>query len=85
VLGITSLVFLVGQRLPLPTQQGPDVAQLAVGTALFAILTEVPVLGTIVWTAVWLLTFGAVVRSRFGQPGPAAQPLATSVPPPAEA
>jgi hypothetical protein len=84
VLGVTSLVFLVGKNLPLPTQRGPAVAQLAVGVGIFAILTEVPFLGVIVWTAVWLLTFGAVLRSRFGQPGPGA-PLDTSIPPAAPA
>jgi hypothetical protein len=84
VLGLSSLVFFVGRTLPLPTQQAPAAAQLAVGVGVFAILTQVPFLGFAIWVSVLLLTFGAVLRSRFGQAGAAAQPLATSVPPPAE-
>jgi hypothetical protein len=85
VLGVTSLVFLVGKNLPLPTQRGPEVAQLALGVAIFAVLTAVPFLGFIVWTAVWLLTFGAVLQSRFGDPGRVDAPLETRIPPPAPA
>jgi len=83
VLGITALVFFVGRSLPLPTQHGPAVAQLAVGVGAFAILTEIPFLGVAVWVSVLLFTFGAVLRTRFGQPQ---QPLATTpIPPPVEA
>jgi len=85
LLGITALVYFVGRMLPLPTQQGPAVAQLAVGVAVFAILTEIPILGFLIWAAVLLITFGAVIRSRFGQPTMSAPPLETTVPPPAGA
>jgi len=85
LLGITALVYFVGRMLPLPTQQGPAVGQLAVGVAVFAILTEIPILGFLIWAAVLLITFGAVIRTRFGQSPLSAPPLETTVPPPAGA
>jgi len=81
VLGLTALIFYVGRMLPLPTQGGPAVAQLAVGVGIFAVLTEIPFLGAVVWISVLLITFGAVLRTRFGQPR---EPLSTSPVPPAE-
>ncbi|BDG06550.1 STN domain-containing protein [Anaeromyxobacter oryzae] len=80
VLGLTALVFHVGRALPLPEQRRTMVLQLAVGTAIYAVLTSIPVLGAMASFAAWLLTFGAVIRSRFGQP-PGALPT-TAVPPP---
>ncbi|MFT3916071.1 MAG: STN domain-containing protein [Anaeromyxobacteraceae bacterium] len=81
VLGLTALVYYVGRTLPLPTQGGPAVAQLAIGVGIFAVVTEIPFLGAIVWISVLLFTFGAVLRTRFGQPR---EPLPTSPVPPAE-
>jgi len=67
VLGITALTHYIGRRLPFPPSRRTMVLELAAGTLIFAILAEIPVLGGMVWVAAWLVTFGAVLRSRFGQ------------------
>jgi hypothetical protein len=88
VLGVTALTYHVGRALPFArVQSSPMVVHLAIGTGIFVLLTAIPFLGALVWIAVWLVTFGAVLRTRFGQtPG---APLATTaippVPPPAGA
>jgi hypothetical protein len=82
VLGVTALTFHVGRALPLArVQSSPMVVQLALGTAIFVLLTAIPFLGALVWVAVWLLAFGAVLRTRFGQTP--SMPLATTAMPPA--
>jgi hypothetical protein len=43
------------------------VLQLALGMALVFVATQIPVLGWLVWTAAVIVTFGAVLRTRFGQ------------------
>ena len=80
VLGVTALTFHVGRALPIGrVQSSPMVVQLAVGTAIFVLLTAIPFLGVLVWIAVWLLAFGAVLRTRFGQTPTV--PLATTAMP----
>jgi hypothetical protein len=82
VLGVTALTFHVGQALPFArVQAAPMVAKLALGTAIFVLLTAIPFLGALVWIAVWLLAFGAVLRTRFGQTP--VLPIATTAMPPA--
>lgn len=88
VLGTTALTFHLGRSLPLPQHRRTTVLHLALGTAIFVVVTHIPVLGVMAWIATWLLTFGAVLRSRFGQQGgpvlptsaipPAAPPAATA-------
>jgi hypothetical protein len=81
VLGVTALTFHVGRTIPLArVQASPMVVQLAIGTAIFVLLTAIPFLGALVWVAVWLVAFGAVLRTRFGQPPHV--PLATTAMPP---
>jgi hypothetical protein len=79
VVGVTALTFHLGRSLPLRIPRSTQVIQLAIGTAILAVLTALPVIGVLAWIAIWLLAFGAVLRSRFGQP-PAALPT-TMVPP----
>ncbi|ABS26327.1 STN domain-containing protein [Anaeromyxobacter sp. Fw109-5] len=67
VLGFTALAFHVGRSLPLRVQRGAWVVQLAVGTAIVVLVTEIPLLGALAWVAGALITFGAALRSRFGQ------------------
>jgi hypothetical protein len=81
VLGFTALSFLIGRTLPIHLQRGTQVLQLALGTALVVLATSIPVLGFLVWIAAWLLVFGAVLRSRFGQ-NPTPLLPTTEVPPP---
>jgi hypothetical protein len=80
ILGFTALAFYVGRSLPLRIERGTSVLQLAIGTAIVVLVTSIPFLGSMAWIAAVLLTFGAVLRSRFGnQPG---APLPTTVAPP---
>jgi hypothetical protein len=80
VLGFTALAFYVGRSLPLRIERGTSVLQLAIGTAIVVLVTSIPLLGWMAWIAAVLLTFGAVLRSRFGnQPG---APLPTTIAPP---
>lgn len=77
ILGVAALALLVGRGLPLKLARGQAVAQLAIGTAILVVLGKIPVLGTMLWVAVWLFVFGAVLRTRFGQTLPG-EPLATT-------
>jgi hypothetical protein len=80
VLGFTALAWYVGRALPFQPQRGTSVLQLAIGTAIVVLVTAIPFLGGMAWVAAMLLTFGAVLRSRFGSQPPA---LPTPAPPPA--
>jgi len=82
VLGFTALALFVGRALPLHPRRAASVVQLAVGTALVVLVSEIPVVGKMAWVSGWLFVFGAVVRTRFGQPQPG-DPLPTVIPPPA--
>ena len=81
VLGFTALAWYIGRALPLRLQRGTTVLQLAIGTAIVVLVTQIPFLGCMAWVAAALLTFGAVLRSRFGSQPTA---LTTSIPPPAQ-
>jgi hypothetical protein len=82
VLGITALTHYMGRVLPIPPSRRTVVLELAAGTLVFSILAEIPILGVLLWITTWFLAFGAVLRTRFGQP-PAALP--TTPAPPAAA
>jgi hypothetical protein len=82
VLGFTALSFHIGRSLPVRIQKGTAVLQLAIGTAIVVLITQIPVLGGLAFVAGWLLVFGAVLRSRGGSEG-SALATATAVPPPA--
>ncbi len=56
-------------------------SQLAVGTAIVVVLTQIPVLGWLAFLSGWLLVFGAVLRSRFGGQGPVLPTTAVAQPP----
>lgn len=81
VLGVTALTYHLGRALPLPASRRTLVLQLAAGTLVFSVVTQIPVIGALAWLATWLLTFGAVLRTRFGQQ--ATDPIlpTTAVPP----
>jgi hypothetical protein len=79
ILGFTALALFVGKAMPLKAERGTSVLRLALGTAIVVLVTSIPVLGWMAWLAALLLTFGAVLRSRFGsQPGAV---LPTTLPP----
>ncbi len=79
ILGFTALSFHIGRALPLKLERRTNVLQLAVGTAIVVLVTAIPFLGGMAWIAALLLTFGAVLRSRFGSQ---ASVLSTTIPPP---
>ncbi|HET8541497.1 MAG TPA: secretin and TonB N-terminal domain-containing protein [Anaeromyxobacter sp.] len=87
VLGFTALAYYIGRALPLQLRRGTSVLQLAVGTAIVVLVTAIPFLGGMAWVAAALLTFGAVLRSRFGSQTPVlpTTPIPPSEPPPAPA
>jgi secretin/TonB-like protein len=79
VFGFTALAWWLGRRLPVRISRGAMVLQLALGMAIVFVATQIPVVGWLAWTAAVIITFGAVLRTRFGQ-----EPvLPTSAPPPA--
>ncbi len=82
IMGFTALAYYIGRALPFQLRRGTSVLQLAIGTAIVVIITAIPFLGGMAWVAAALLTFGAVLRSRFGSQSPPVLP--TTIPPPSE-
>ena len=82
VLGFTALAWYLGRALPLKLERGTAVLQLALGTAIVVLVTAIPLLGGMAWVAAALLTFGAVLRSRFGGQAPPVLPTTEVVGPP---
>jgi hypothetical protein len=72
ILGYTALALLVGRALPIRTEKATSVIQLAVGVGLVVLVSEIPYVGAMAMITAWFLVFGAVLRSRGGQPSPAA-------------
>jgi len=82
-LGFTALALHLGRALPLPEARRTTMLQLAIGMALLVVATQLPVLGWIVWVVLLMVTFGAVLRTRFGQePVLATEPVQAPAPPP---
>ncbi|MBK9517159.1 MAG: hypothetical protein IPO09_07335 [Anaeromyxobacter sp.] len=69
VFGFTALAWWLGRQLPLKVSRGAVVLQLALGLGIIFLLTQIPVLGWLVWAAALMASFGAVLRTRFGQAG----------------
>lgn len=67
VFGFTAVALYLGRALPLPLDRRTPILQLAVGMALLVVATHLPFLGWVVWIVLVMLTFGAVLRTRFGQ------------------
>lgn len=82
VLGFSALALFAGRRVALKLDRGGEVLRLALGTALLVVVGKIPVLGAMVWITAWLLVFGAVVRTRFGQTPPAVLDTTPVAPPP---
>ncbi len=78
VMGFTALAYYIGRALPLKLERGTSVLQLALGTAIVVVIMAIPFVGGLAWVAAALLTFGAVLRSRFGSQTPV---LPTTIPP----
>jgi hypothetical protein len=96
VVGFGALALLIGRAVPIRPRRAAAgaaaeprpfrsaaVLQLAIGTAIVVAVTEIPVLGVLAWVTGWLFVFGAVLRTRFGQPQPGEPvPTAPVQPPP---
>ena len=67
VLGYSALALFLGRAAPIRSEKAAAVRQLALGTALVVALSEVPVVGWMAMVSAWLVVFGAVLRTRFGQ------------------
>jgi hypothetical protein len=81
VLGYTALALLIGRALPIRTEKATGIIQLAAGTAIVVLISEIPFVGIMAMVSAWFLVFGAVLRSRGGQPPPNTPILTTSSPP----
>jgi hypothetical protein len=82
MLGFTALALLIGRGLPLSLDRGAAVIQLAIGTAIVVAVSRIPLVGALAWVTAWLFVFGAVLRTRFGQPPSEAALPTTPLPPP---
>jgi hypothetical protein len=80
VMGFTALAWFIGRRMPEQVSRGALALQLAIGTGIVVVLTQVPVLGWLIWVVLVMFTLGAVIRTRFGQP-PAVMPTVMAPPP----
>jgi hypothetical protein len=77
VLGYTALALLIGRALPFRSEKATAVVQLAIGVAIVVLISEIPFVGIMAMVSAWFLVFGAVLRSRGGQP-PSVQAAATT-------
>ena len=83
VMGYAALALFFGRALPFRFERGAPIIQLTIGTAILVAIGQIPILGFLSWMAAWLFVFGAVLRTRFGQPPTAPPPVyGTTVPPP---
>ncbi|MBI5066636.1 MAG: hypothetical protein HZB56_00230 [Deltaproteobacteria bacterium] len=80
ILGYTALALFLGRALPIHTDRGGQVLRLALGTALMVVIFRIPVIGVLAGLTAWLVVFGAVILTRFGQPQPV---IDTTMAPPA--
>jgi hypothetical protein len=67
LLGITAAALLLGRALPVALHRGTGILQLAIGLGLLLLGFAIPFLGWLLWATVVMATFGAVLRTRFGQ------------------
>ncbi len=77
ILGYTALALLIGRAIPIGERRADGVIQLAIGTGIVVLVSEIPFVGVLAMLSAWLLVFGAVLRSRGGQPSPIA-PIPTA-------
>ncbi len=80
LMGVTAVAVLVGRALPEALHRQTGILQLAIGLGLVLLALAVPFVGWLLWAALVMATFGAVLRTRFGQT-PVLETVAASVPP----
>lgn len=68
VLGFAALAVLIGRKIPLPRgHKATPVGQLAIGTAAITLVARLPNVGGVLMAIGWVVVFGAVLATRFGQ------------------
>jgi hypothetical protein len=80
LLGITAAAVLLGRALPVALHRGTGILQLAIGLGLLLLGFAIPFLGWLLWATLVMATFGAVLRTRFGQT-PVLETVAAAEPP----
>jgi hypothetical protein len=80
LMGITAVAILIGRAMPAALHRGTGILQLAVGLALLLLAFAVPFAGWLLWATIVMATFGAVLRTRFGQT-PVLETVTASPPP----
>lgn len=68
-MGITVVANAIGSRLPTGKLRKTQALVLAMGTLVSLLVFNIPVLGVLAALVVASIGFGAIVRTRFGQPG----------------
>ena len=81
LMGVTAVAVLIGRALPAVVHRGTGILQLAVGLWLVMLAFAVPYLGWLLWATLVMATFGAVLRTRFGQT-PVLETVPAGAPPP---
>jgi hypothetical protein len=81
LIGVTAVAVLIGRALPATLHRETGILQLAIGLLLVLLAVAVPFVGWLLWAAMVMATFGAVLRTRFGQI-PVLETVAATVPPP---
>lgn len=66
LMGIAALANQIGTRLPLRNVRKTQAVVLALGVLMMELVGLIPVLGGLAWIAIFALSLGAVIRSRFG-------------------
>jgi hypothetical protein len=74
-MGIAAIANEVGTRLPWFKLRKTQAGVLALGMLILLLVCRVPIIGPIAFGLVALLAFGAIIRTRFGQRPPMAQPV----------
>ena len=59
ILGYTALALLIGRAIPIGERRADGVIQLAIGTGIVVLVSEIPVVGVLAMVSAWLLVFGA--------------------------
>lgn len=81
LMGVTAVAVLIGRALPPVLHRRTGILQLAVGLGLVMLAFAIPFIGWLLWATVVMATFGAVLRTRFGQT-PVLVTVAAYPPPP---
>lgn len=67
--GIAVIANLVGMKVPTGRIRKTQASVLALGLFVVLLLSRIPVLGALALAAAIFISFGAIIRTRFGQPG----------------